>query len=225
VNRPIVYKILFTLPVLSLLIMPLGCGVVVDGSYVFDTEVLSDIIANVIQPGNNLTLDEVLNQIESALAASYSGSINTNATWNVNESDGIPGQVKVLYRSSREYLVLVGSPSTMNWSFGPYTSTEIWDFVLFGQLQCYGQEQFEAQTIDAGGQVTLAANTIRNYSIANECWMLEYGRGAFPSTFYGSDVELSGLASATTEITANIANEIIAGLVREWFGLGPSLSF
>ena len=203
-----------------------GCGFVLEGDYVFDPVVLAEIA----QQNSGLTGAELSDQIGAALVERYPDVIiETDANWNLNTTDGVPGRVKILYWRSEEYLVLISSPSSINWSFGPYENTEIRDYVFSGELQCYGKDDLTVTSYLPGGEngqeVVLEANTTKNYSIPQEAWMLEYGRGNFPGTFYNPDIILPGLVSEAASLTSSIASEIIGNLIREWFGLGQPISF
>lgn len=210
----------------------LGCGLEVR-----EPDFDPDVLAQAAQAGVGLTGDEMFSRVRAALAEAYPDAIapSRNLTWVLNNDQGMPGQVAVLYASRSRYLVFVGSPVPVQWTLGPSTvgekadcrlagGFEVTDFVLEGQLLTYGEGQFEAQTNGAGARVELSECAALSYRIDNSAWMLEYGRGRLPSTIYEDAFgATSTVASIFAALPSAIAAEYITSYVYRAFGMSPSL--
>jgi len=226
-------------PVASVLLLfasslHLGCGVFVN-DYVFDPEVL----AQAAQQAVGLSGDEMFDAVQEALAEAYPDRIanpgDGQRDWILNDDQGVPGQLIVLYHSAREYLIFVGSPTGAEWSLGPSTDAEfrecqllgayeIRDFVLEGELWSYDRWELEAQPYDPGAQVVLQSCGGKGYRMSDDgAWMLEYGRGNLPSTLYEHALlPESPLAGEIANMSSYIISEIIRNLVNDALGVGGS---
>jgi len=198
----------------------LGCGSVVESSKL-DPEVLKQAA----QQGAGLSGEEKLDQVQAALADAYPTVIpREGRAWTLNDAEGAAGQVAVLYNSSWEYLIFVGSPVSADWSLGPYPGAEIRDFVLDGTMQCYVEGEFTFSDLGPGQEALLTSGETRSYRTSDGTWLLEYGRGNIPATLYADmlapDPIASSLATGAGYLGISVVNELIRNFISEWMGLG-----
>jgi C-8 sterol isomerase len=191
------------IPVLSF-----GCGIL-PGTYVFDTEDLQEIASEV----NATSGEEAVQQVEQALTA-RGYPIRTNPTWAINTSPGIPGQTAALYLYADEYLLVAGANSGAQWSMGSFVSVNIYDYVLYGDLQAYAADQLNPPVLGPGDEVTLFSGQALEYRTTNGVWVMEYGRGILPADLYpGAFASPFGFAQ---DAVLYAGGSFITSFIRNW---------
>ena len=229
-NTVSVQRILLIVAIFPFVIFCFGCGFDISNDYIFDSDVLEQIVLDIVGQDTN-DVDALFDQVLEALRAQYPDHIASELTWSVNDYEGVPGQIAVLYNSVTEYLIFAGSPTSIEWLLGPYDSIEIRDFILDGQLCRFGEEQFQTECYDPGERVELGILTLMHYYIpeGETVWMLEYGRGILPSTLYSeafaADPLSSWLSSALADLTSLIVGDFVGSKINEWLGVSNLPSF
>jgi C-8 sterol isomerase len=121
--------------------------------------------------------EQAFPKLVDALAAQY--PIARDVPWIFNNAGGAMGQIKILYASPREYLLIFGTPIGTEGHSGRYRA-EVWDFVVDGEMWCYQEGDLSRREFRPGDAAFLGGRQAKGYRIADRCWMLEYGRGAIP---------------------------------------------
>jgi hypothetical protein len=197
-----------------------GCGLL-PGSYAFDPADLAEIAGQV----NATSGEEAVDQAYQALKARglpVAGELN----WLFNTDQGMPTQVAALYVRPNEYLIFGAAPAVAGWSMGPFLDLQVWDFVLFGDLNAYQAGELNPPLLGPGDQAILPAGDVKNYQTTSGVWVLEYGRGLYPETLYaGSFASDFPIAEGVVVYTAStFINSLIRNFVSDAFGLPPGLS-
>jgi hypothetical protein len=146
--------------------------------------------------------------------------------WLFNTGQGVSGQVAALYVHPNEYLIFGGVPAVASWSMGPFLDLQVWDFVLFGDLNAYQAGELNPPLLGPGDQAILPTGDIKNYQTASGVWVMEYGRGLYPETLYaGSFASDFPIAEGlVVYATSSFVNTFIRNFVTDALGLPPGLS-
>jgi C-8 sterol isomerase len=116
--------------------------------------------------------------LASDLAAAYPGLIETRPDWFFNVAGGITGIMTVLYASLREYVAVFGSPVGSEGFSGRFRM-DVFDVVLAGEVWNYTERApFEREKYRPGDMTVLRRREVKGVRIADQTWLLEYGRGA-----------------------------------------------
>lgn len=146
----------------------------------FDPKVLEDIVHEVL--AQNLPLEPRLRAVTTAVASRYPGQIEENWNWVFSADGGATQQLTLLHVSLGEYVTIVGSPIPTGGFSGRY-HTEIFDFILDGELVNYAAGDLEVTRYRPGDVSFLGKKDGRNCAIPDHLWMLEYARGPIPTMF------------------------------------------
>lgn len=145
--------------------------------YVFDPDALAACARTAV----DLPIDEGLDAVTRALSVRYPGLIDEGPRrWIFNNAGGAMGQFALLHGSLSEYLLLFGTPIGTEGHSGRY-STEVWDFMLDGEMWCYLEGDTARKVYRAGDVVHLPASSSKGYRVPDRAWMLEYARGVIPT--------------------------------------------
>lgn len=145
-------------------------------AHVFDPDELAAISREAAKEPAGRTLDAV----HRALAARYPDDVEKEIRWVFNNAGGAMGQMALLYASLGEYLLLFGTPIGTEGHSGRYR-TEVWDFMLEGEMWCYHEGETERSVYRPGEFAYLGGNRVKGYRIPDHGWMLEYARGPIPT--------------------------------------------
>ena len=145
--------------------------------YVFDPEVLHECV----KKGVDLPYDQMFDVVTEALAEAYPDHISTEPRkWMFNNAGGAMGQMALIHGSLSEYILFFGSPIGTEGHSGRYR-TEVWDFMLAGEMWCYTAGESERRVYKAGDAAYLGESAAKGYRIPDYAWMLEYSRGPIPT--------------------------------------------
>ena len=145
-----------------------------------DPKVLEGIVKEVL--AQDLPLEPRLRAVTKAVADRYPGQIEEEWSWVLSADGGGTQQLTLLHVSLSEYLTIVGSPIATSGFSGRF-HTEIFDFILDGELINYAPGDLEVTRYQPGHTSYFAKTEGRNYSIPDHLWMLEYARGPIPTMF------------------------------------------
>jgi C-8 sterol isomerase len=142
-------------------------------AYVFDPERLHQVTKNAA----GMPVEQAFDQITRELAQTYPGHIRTGPrSWVFNNAGGAMGQIAILHASLSEYILIFGTPIGTEGHSGRY-ATEVWDFVIDGEMWCYLEGQSERVVYEPGDAAYLGRSQVKGYRVPDHVWMLEYARG------------------------------------------------
>ena len=144
--------------------------------HVFDPEVLHEIAKKGVGLRNKEAFDVVANE----LAKVYPDHITVNQDWFFNNAGGAMASICLLHASISEYLVFFGSPIGTEGHTGR-NRTEIWDFIISGELWNYEVGETDRIVYKAGDAAYIAHGHAKGYRIPEFAWTLKYARGPIPS--------------------------------------------
>jgi C-8 sterol isomerase len=123
---------------------------------------------------------DMFSTIEAELKRRYPKHIDLGAEWLFNNAGGAMGQIKILHASLSEYILIFGTPIGTEGHSGRY-ATEVYDFMLDGEMWCYHPGEFERTIYKPGDVAYLGVDRAKGYAVPSHAWMLEYARGPIPS--------------------------------------------
>jgi C-8 sterol isomerase len=122
-------------------------------------------------------LEPMFDAIIGDLSARYPGVISQDQPWIFSNAGGAMIQVKFLYASLNEYLLLFGTPVGTEGHSGRHP-VAFYDTVLDGEAWYYHEGQFERDVYAAGDRIFVDRGQSAGMHIPDHVWMLEYARGA-----------------------------------------------
>ena len=170
-------------------------------SYVFDPQVLHEISCKHLgQP-----LEEKFASLTAELAERYPGAIDDSKPWIFNNAGGVMLQMKLLHASTKEYVMIWGTPIGSEGHTGRHLA-EFYDTVLDGEAWYYTEGQFTRDEYKPGDHIFLGKGQSAGMHYPDHVWMLEYARGVLPSLlpFGLADALLSTLDFKTAFQTVQI---------------------
>jgi C-8 sterol isomerase len=145
--------------------------------YLFDI----DRLGAVVKKSLGVPRSQLAQWVADELAAAYPGHVETRQNWVFNIAAGATGIMNVMHGSLTEYVILFGTPIGTEAYSGRY-ALEIHDWVLTGEMQTYTEDlPGEAVVSRPGDHAVLGRGKSKGYKLAENSWMLEYGRGLVPS--------------------------------------------
>jgi hypothetical protein len=145
-------------------------------AYVFDPERLHEIAKEAV----GLAPAEIFGKVASTLGRAYPRHVATDEAWVFNNAGGAMGQMSILHASLSEYIIVFGTPIGTEGHSGRYR-TEVWDFMIAGEMWCYHEGEMERAVYGPGEAAHLGHKKAKGYRIPDHAWMLEYGRGPIPT--------------------------------------------
>jgi hypothetical protein len=183
---------------------------------IFDSETLHAIAKNATGLD---TKDAAFAQIIAELKGEYRGHVRDDIPWVFNNAGGAMGQMKLLHASLSEYLIFFGTPIGTEGHSGRYAS-EVWDFIIDGEVWCYEEGQFERSVYGPGDVAYLAGGRAKGYAVPNAAFMLEYARGPIPGMMpFGiadavfSTIDLPTIGKTAWYYTQLVVGELLKGKV------------
>ena len=145
--------------------------------YIFDPDELHEIAKLGV---GRKSKEEMFRVVSEELKRRYPKHITLESEWLFNNAGGAMGQIKLLHCSITEYILLFGTPIGTEGHSGRYT-TEVYDFMLDGEMWCYHPGEFERAVYKPGDAAYLGADRAKGYAVPSHAWMLEYARGPIPT--------------------------------------------
>jgi C-8 sterol isomerase len=146
--------------------------------YIFDPEVIHEASSRYIGESRAQMFDKIV----KALAERYPGIIDDAQPWIFSNAGGAMIQVKFLYASAREYLMLFGTPIGTEGHSGR-NPVAYYDTVLDGEAWYYSEGQFERTVYKTGDRIVVQRGESAGMHIPDHVWMIEYARGPLPVLF------------------------------------------
>ena len=154
-------------------------------------------LQQVVQPFIGQALPQLFEGLVVALSNAYPQVVDQRR-WIFNNAGGAMGQIRLLYASLSEYLMLFGTPIGTEGHSGRY-ATEVWDVVLAGEMWTYLEGQVDRTVHRPGEMAYLGRSQAKGYRIPDFVWMLEYARGPIPTMLpFG----LADAATSTLDLRA-----------------------
>jgi len=145
-------------------------------SYVFDPQVIHEMSCQHLdQP-----LEQMFARIMAALSERYPGQIDDSKPWIFNNAGGVMLQMKLLHASSKEYVMIWGTPIGSEGHTGRHL-VEFYDTVLDGEAWYYQEGQFTRDVYTPGDHIFLGKGQSAGMHYPDHVWMMEYARGVLPS--------------------------------------------
>src|SRR5260370_39563041 len=114
------------------------------------------------------------------LSERYPGAIDDSKTWIFNNAGGVMLQMKLLHASTREYVMIWGTPIGSEGHTGRHL-VEFYDTVLDGEAWYYQEGQFTRDVYTPGDHVFLGKGQSAGMHYPDHVWMVEYAPRALPS--------------------------------------------
>ena len=122
------------------------------------------------------TTDEKMKYVVDELAKAYPGHISKPESWVWNYNGGGLAQLSLIHASLREYLAIWGTPVGNNGFSGRYTS-DVYDFMFDGEMEVSVEGSTKKFLFKGGDCAFLPRGVAKVYSIKDNGWMIDYGRG------------------------------------------------
>ena len=145
--------------------------------YIFEPADLHEISKQAVREKSR---DAIIRSVSEELKRRYPKHIDLNVPWLFNNAGGAMGQIKLLHCSLSEYILIFGTPSGTEGHSGRY-ATEVFDFMLDGEMWCFHAGEFERTIFRAGDLAYLGADRAKGYAVPSDVLMLEYARGPIPT--------------------------------------------
>lgn len=181
-----------------------------------DPDVLASVATEVA--GQSLMGDALVTRAIELLAAAYPELIDpVPGRWVGSKAGGILGKVRFLYFSSREYMVIFGTPTGTQGFSGRYKHVEIHKFLISGRIDWYDIEadDISANTLLPGGHTVTPKGRARGMTIAPGSFHIEYGCGAVATTLPFAMVdtllvslELESVRRSSVEFARLVGNRV-----------------
>ncbi|HLH61500.1 MAG TPA: ERG2 family protein [Ktedonobacteraceae bacterium] len=145
-------------------------------SYVFDPQVIHEIsLKHLAKP-----LEKMFADISAELSERYPGMIDISKPWIFNNAGGVMLEMKLLYASTKEYIMLWGTPIGSEGHTGRHL-VEFYDTVLDGEAWYYTEGQFTRDVYKPGDHIFVGKGQSAGMHYPDHVWMIEYARGPLPT--------------------------------------------
>jgi C-8 sterol isomerase len=145
--------------------------------YRFNPDDIHQLAAETI--AQQLPRAQMFDVLINKLRDRYPKWIHPEQPWIYNNAGGAMIQMKMLYASSKEYILLFGTPIGTEGHSGR-NPAEYYDTVLDGEAWYYHEGQFEREVHKTGDRIYVARRQSAGMHIPDHVWMIEYARGALP---------------------------------------------
>lgn len=144
--------------------------------YVFDPRVIHEISCKHLgQP-----LEQIFDAIAAELEERYPGKIVNSHPWIFNNAGGVMLEMKLLYASLTEYIMIWGTPIGSEGHTGRHLA-EFYDTVLDGEAWYYQEGEFTRSVYKPGDHIFLGRGQSAGMHYPDRVWMVEYARGVLPT--------------------------------------------
>jgi C-8 sterol isomerase len=145
--------------------------------YIFEPGILQQVARDAIS--KNLPMQGVIASIEVDLGKRYPGHINRAPVWLFNNAGGAMGAMYILHASLTEYVMIFGTPIGTEGHTGRFYSDDYF-IILKGEQWAFSAGEFTREVYRPGDMHHLPRRHAKQYKMPEECWALEYARGAIP---------------------------------------------
>lgn len=125
-------------------------------------------------------LEQMFAKVTADLAERYPLAIDDSQPWIFNNAGGVMLQMKLLHASTKEYIMIWGTPIGSEGHTGRHLA-EFYDTVLDGEAWYYQEGQFTRDVYGPGDHIFLGKGQSAGMHYPDHVWMVEYARGVLPS--------------------------------------------
>jgi hypothetical protein len=129
-------------------------------AYIFEPEKLHEVCRRAAQESER---GAIIHTVSHELKRLYPRHIELGMPWLFNNAGGAMGQIKLLHCSLSEYILIFGTPSGTEGHSGRY-ATEVFDFMLDGEMWCFHAGEFERTIFRAGDLAYLGTDRAKGYA-------------------------------------------------------------
>jgi len=129
--------------------------------------------------GVGLPLRQCFAAVIDALVERYPNRIDRTQPWLFNNAGGAMIEMKLLYCSNTEYLMLFGTPVGTGGHSGRHLA-EFHDTILDGETWYFSAGELDRTVYKAGGRIFMSKGESIGFNVPDHVWGLEYARGAMP---------------------------------------------
>lgn len=145
-------------------------------NYVFDPQVIHELsLKHLGEP-----LEQMFANITAELSERYPGTIDDSKPWIFNNAGGVMLEMKLLHASTKEYIMLWGTPIGSEGHTGRHLA-EFYDTVLDGEAWYYTEGQFTRDVYTPGDHIFVGKGQSAGMHYPDHVWMIEYARGLLPT--------------------------------------------
>ena len=141
-----------------------------------------DVLTEIVQQNLGLPHEEMMDAITEAVGNRFPKLyIRRKRRWCFSVAGGAMMQIAFIYGSLTEYLLFANSPIGTEGHSGMYLATDLWDWVLEGEMWRYALGKTD-RTVYKTGELTLLPKGGEGdgFCIKDHCLLLEYARGFVP---------------------------------------------
>ena len=185
--------------------------------YIFDPDVFQAVAKEAVAKG--IPLAEMIEFITEELDKKYPGHIQKTQNWFFNNAGGAMGHMTLLHASITEYVIIFGSPIGTEGHSGRFPAEDFFN-VIQGEHWCYAEGQLERTVTRAGEMSHMPSGVAHGYRIPEECYALEYARGAIPlmlpfgfADVFSSTLDIHALVRTLWGYTKCTVSELMKGKI------------
>ncbi|KAK5125840.1 Squalene epoxidase [Meristemomyces frigidus] len=188
-----------------------------DSFYIFRPDQLHSLALTAIDQHGNDTKAVVTSILDGLRddpsVASY---LSVDEEWVFNNAGGAMGAMYVIHASITEYLIVFGTAIGTEGHTGRHTADDYFN-ILRGVQYAYTPGSFEPEIYPQGSVHHLRRGEVKQYSMRESCFALEYARGWIPPMlFFGyADTLSSTLDFPTLWATTRITGKEMIGNLRK----------
>ncbi|HNR29348.1 MAG TPA: hypothetical protein PKI11_00530 [Candidatus Hydrogenedentes bacterium] len=131
--------------------------------------------------GIDKPIEQAVADIVAELKTRYPKQIREDLHWHFNRTGGTLGQMAILYASTKEYILIFGTPIGSEGFSGRYADMTVWDCMFAGEMRTYTEGQLAPTLYLPGDCAVLEPKQGKGYNMTPGTWMLEYTRGNIPA--------------------------------------------
>lgn len=128
-----------------------------------------------------LPIGDAVTLLQKTLQERYPGKFRSEIRWHFNRTGGTLGEMALLYASTREYVLIFGTPIGSEGFSGRYALMDVYDCMFAGVMWTYTEGQLERTEYLPGDCAVLERGHGKGYFMEPGTWMLEYSRGFVPA--------------------------------------------
>jgi len=138
-----------------------------------------DVIHAAGLTGVGLPVPQCFAAVLDALDQRYPNCIDRTQPWLFNNAGGAMIEMKLLYCSNTEYVMLFGTPVGTGGHSGRHLA-EFHDTILDGETWYFSAGELERTVYKAGDRIFMGKGESIGFNVPDHAWGLEYARGAMP---------------------------------------------
>lgn len=169
--------------------------------YIFTPSELNELSLAAIEAHGNDTRSAV-HYIVSHLSTTHPNHVNLDEEWIFNNAGGAMGAMYIIHASITEYLIIFGTAIGTEGHTGRHTADDYF-YILKGEELAYSPGSFEPERYPQGSMHHLKRGDVKQYSMRDTCFALEYARGWIPPMLFFGYADSKILCSILEIIRAN----------------------